>query len=36
MTSVLAFFPGDTQMPLGMAIALGYAIVILLLTPYIR
>jgi hypothetical protein len=36
MTSVLAFFPAESQMPLGLCITFTYIIILLLGAPYIR
>ncbi len=36
LTSVLAFFPSDMQIPVAMVVCIGYLIVILLSSPYFR
>jgi len=36
LTSILGFFPQDSQMPIGMVVAILYAILILLRKPYFR
>jgi hypothetical protein len=36
LTSILPFFPAGVQMPLGMGVVFGYAILILITQPYFR
>lgn len=36
LTSLLPFLPGAFQMPVGMAVAISYAILILIAQPYFR